>query len=95
MDQMTKMHSRVDYIQDFVKKNVQLTADNKIGKQVSFSDQLPSQDKTNSRNQGVSPSQLHNVNHGHVDEEAIETALAISSLQSGKDLQDPDKNHPI
>ena len=38
---------------------------------------------------------MHNLNHVHVDEEAVETALAISSLQSGKDLPDPYKYHPL
>ena len=31
----------------------------------------------------------------HVDEEAVEAALAISSLRSGKDLPDPYKDHPL
>ena len=34
--------SRVDEIQDFVKTNIPTSTDNKKGKQVSFSDQLPS-----------------------------------------------------
>ena len=38
---------------------------------------------------------MHNLNHVHVDEEAVETALAISSLRSGKDLSDPCKDHPL
>ena len=38
---------------------------------------------------------MHNINHVHVDEEAVETALAISSLWSRKDLSDPYKNHLI
>ena len=38
---------------------------------------------------------MHNLNHIHVDEEAVETTLAISSLRSGKDLPDPYKDHPI
>ena len=41
MEQMMRMNSRVDEIQDFVKTNVQPTTDKK-GKQVTFSDQLPS-----------------------------------------------------
>ena len=83
MQQMTQMNSRVDEIQGFVKTN------DKKGKQVTFTDQLPSQATANPRNQGVSSSQMHNINHVHVDEEAVETTLAISSLQSGKDLPDP------
>ena len=39
--------------------------------------------------------QMHNLNHVHVDEEIVETVLVISSLQSGKDLPDPYKNHPF
>ena len=31
----------------------------------------------------------------HVDEEVVETALAISSLRSGKDLPDPYKDHHL
>ena len=83
---MTRMNSRVDEIQDFVKMNVQLTTDKK-GKQVTFTDQLPSQATANPRNQGASSSQTHNINHVHVDEEAVEMTLAISSLWSGKDLR--------
>ena len=94
MEQMTRMNSRVDEIQDFVKTNVQPTTEKK-GKQVTFTDQLPSQATTNPRNQGASSSQTHNINHVHVDEEAAETALAISSLRSGKDLPDPYKDHRI
>ena len=41
-----------------------------------------------------SSSQIHNLSHVHVDE-AVETALAISSLRSGKDLPDPYKDHPL
>ena len=37
-----RMNSRVDEIQDFIKMNVQLMIDKK-GKQVTFTDQLPSQ----------------------------------------------------
>ena len=38
---MTRMNSRVDEIQEFVKTNVQLTTDKK-GKHVTYPDQLPS-----------------------------------------------------
>ena len=38
---------------------------------------------------------MHNLSHVHVDEEAVETVLAISSLRSGKDLPNPDKDHPL
>ena len=95
MEQMTQMNSRMSEIQDFVKINVQPTIDNKKGKHVSYSDQLPSYATTNPRNQGVSSTQTHNLNHVHVDEEAVEMALVISSLRSGKDLPDLYKNHPI
>ena len=94
MEQMTRMNSCVDEIQDFVKTNVQPTTEKK-GKQVTFTDQLSSQATANSRNQGTSSSQTHNINHIHIDEESMETALAISSLRSGKDLPDPYKDHPI
>ena len=40
MEQITRMNSRVDEIQDFVKTNVQSTTDKK-GKQVTFTDQYP------------------------------------------------------
>ena len=49
----------------------------------------------NPRNQGSSSSQTHNLNHVYVNKEAVETALTISSLRSGKDLSDPYKDHPI
>ena len=94
MEQMMRMNSRVDEIQDFVKTNVQPTTDKK-GKQVAFTDQVPSQATKNPRNQGTSSSQTHNINHVHVDEEAVETALVIPSLRSGKALPDPYKDHPI
>ena len=94
MEQMTPMNLRVDEIQDFVKTNVQVTTDKK-GKHVTFNNQLPSQATANPRNQGASSSQTHNINHVHVDEEAVEMALAILSLRSEKDLPDPYKDHPI
>ena len=89
-----RMNSRVDEIQDFIKRKVQPTTDKK-GKQVTFTDQLPSQATANPRNQGALSTQTHNINHVHVDEEAIESALAISSLWSGKALSDPYKDHPF
>ena len=95
MEQMNRMNSRVDEIQDFVKTNIPTSTDNKKGKQVSFSNQLPSQATINLRNQGASSSQMHKLSHVHVDEEAVETALAISSLRSGKDLPAPYKDHPL
>ena len=95
MEQMNRMNSRVDEIEDFVKTNIPTSSDNKKGKQVSFCDQLPSQATINPRNQGSSSSQTHNMSHVHVDEEAVEAALAISSLRSGKDLPDPYKDHPL
>ena len=94
MKQMTRMNSRMDEIQDFVKTNVQPTTDKK-GKQVTFTDQLPSHATANQRNQGASSTQTHNINHVHIDEEAVETTLAISSLRSGKALSDPYKDHPF
>ena len=66
MEQMTQMNSSVDEIQDFVKMNILLTTDKK-GKQVTFTDQLPSQATANPRNQGASSCQTHNINHIHVD----------------------------
>ena len=66
-----------------------------LRKQVTFTDQLPSHATTNPRNQGASSTQTHNINHVHVDEEAVESALAISSLRSGKALPDPYKDHPF
>ena len=91
--QMNQMNSHMDEIQDFVKTNVPLTTDNKKGKKVLFSDQLLSQATANPRNQGALSSQMHNLNHVYVDEEAVETVLAISSLWSGKDLLDSYKDH--
>ena len=88
------MNSRVDEIQDFVKTNVQPTTDKKV-KQVTFTDQLPSQATENPRNQGDSSTQTDNINHVHVDEEAVESAQAISSLRSGKALSNPYKDHPF
>ena len=89
-----RMNSHVDKIQDFVKMSVQPTTDKK-GKQVTFTDQLVSQDTGNLRNQGALSTQIHNINHVHVDEEAVETTLAISSLRNGKAMPDPYKDHPF
>ena len=74
--------------------NFQATTEKK-GKHITFNYQLPSQATANPRNQGASSSQTHNSNHIHIDEEAVETALSISSLRSGKDLLDPYKDYPI
>ena len=54
MEQMNKMNSRIDEIQDFVTTNIPTSTDNKKGKQVSFSDRLPSQTTIYPRNQGSS-----------------------------------------
>ena len=70
---MNRVNSRVDNIQAFVKTNVPLEIDNKKGKQVSFSDQLPSKATPNLSNQGASSSLTHNVNHVHIDNEVVET----------------------
>ena len=67
----------------------------KKGKQVTFTDQLPSQATKNPRKQGASSNQTHNINHVQVDKEAVETTLAITSLRSGKVLPDPYKDYPI
>ena len=94
MEQTNRINSRVEEIEGFVKTNVQLMTDNKKGK-VSFSDQLPSQATSNPRNQGALSSQIHNVNHVHIEDKAVESALAISRLRSGKDLSDLYKDHPF
>ena len=83
---MNRMNSCVDEIQHFIKTNFPLATDNKKGKHVSFSDQLQSQATTNLRNQGASSSKTHNVNHVHINDEAVETRLEISSLRSSKDV---------
>ena len=57
----------MDEIHDFVKTNIPAATVNKKGKQVSFSNQLPSQTAINLSNQGASLSQMHNLNHVHVD----------------------------
>ena len=75
--------------------NIPTLTDNKKGKQVSFSDQLPSQATINPKNQGASSSQTHNLIHVYIDEEAVETALVISSLRSAKDLPNPYKDHSL
>ena len=95
MEQITRMNSRMDEIQDFVKANIQLMTNTHKDKQVSFYDQLPSQATTNPRNQGALSNQMHNIKHVHVDEDVVEAALTILSLWSGKYLPDPYKDHPI
>ena len=47
------------------------------------------------RNQGALSRETHNLNDVNVNEEAVEMALAISSLRSGKDVSDPYKDHLI
>ena len=86
MEQMNRMNSYIAKIQDFVKMNIHATTNNKKGNHVSFYDQLPSQATINPRNQGTSLIQMHNLNRVHVDEEAVEIGLAISSLRSGYPL---------
>ena len=71
-------------IQDFVKRNVLLATNNKKGKQVFVFNQLPYQATANPRNQGASSSLTHKVNHVHIDDEEVETTLAMSSLQNGE-----------
>ena len=95
MEQMTRMNCHMDEIQDFIKTNVQLITDNKKSKQVSFSDQLPSQTIAKLRNQRATSSQMHNVNHIHIDDESAEMTLAISSFLTGKDLPYPYNDHPF
>ena len=95
MEQMTRINLWGDEIQDFVTTNVQPVINNKKDKQVSFSDQLSLQAIANPRNQGALLSKTHNLNHVHVDEEVVETTLAILSLRSGKDIPDTYKDHPI
>ena len=63
------------------------------GKRVEFSDQLPSQPLANPRNVGqASSSRTHNVNEVRIDG-ASEAAHAISGLRSGKVLVDPHTDH--
>ena len=38
---------------------------------------------------------MYNLNHVHVDEEAVEMTIVILSLQSGKNLPDLYQDHPI
>ena len=71
IEQMNRMNSRVDEMQDFIETNIPTLTDNKKGKQVSFSDQLPSQATINPMNQGTSSSQMHNLSHVHFDKEAV------------------------
>ena len=89
------MNLRVNEIQHFFKMNVLIATNNNKGKQVFFTEELSLQGITNPRNQGVSLSNTHNVNHVHVHEEVVETTLEMSSLQSGKNLPNPYKNHPF
>ena len=63
------------------------------GKRVEISDQLPSQPLANLRNVGqASSSRTHNVNKVRIDG-ASEEAHAISGLRSGKVLVDPHTDH--
>ena len=90
---MNRMNLHVDQVQDFVMTNVLLVIDNKKSKEVSFSNQLLSQATTNPRNQGASSSQMHNLNHIHVDKEAVKMTLAISSFRRWKYLPNPYNDH--
>ena len=92
---MNWINSRLDEMSDFVKTNIPHKTDNKKGEQVLFSEQLPSQATSNPRNLGATSSQMHNLNHVHVNENTMETTLDMLSLRGGKDLLDPYKDHPF
>ena len=91
MSKLTEVNNRLDRVEGA--QCFDASVDQRKGKRVEFTDQLPSQPLENPRNLGqASLSRTHNVDQVHTDS-ASEEAHAISSLRSGKVLVVPNKDH--
>ena len=93
MSKLNEVSDRLDRVEGAKAQCSDTSTEQRKGKRVEFSDQLPSQPLANPRNVGqASSSRTHNVNKVCIDG-ASEEAHAISGLRSGKVLVDPHTDH--
>ena len=93
MSKLNEVSDRLDRVEGAKAQCSDASTEQRKGKGVEFSDQLPSQPLANPRNVGqASSSHTHNVNEVHIDG-VSEEAHAISGLRSGKVLVDPHTDH--
>ena len=93
MSKLNEVSDRLDRVEGAKAQCSDTSTEQRKGKRVEFSDQLPSQPLANPRNVGqASSSRTHNVNEVRIDG-ASEEAHAISGLRSGKVLVDPHTDH--
>ena len=93
LENYTSVSDRLDRVEGAKAQCSDASTEQRKGKEVEFSDQLPSQPFANPRNVGqASSSCTHIVNEVCIDG-ASEEAHAISSLRSGKALVDHHTDH--
>ena len=93
MSKLNEVSDRLDRVEGPKAQCSDASTEQRKGKRVEFSDQLPSQPLENPRNVGqASSSRTHNVKEVRIDG-ASEEAHAISSLRSDKVLVDPHTDH--
>ena len=93
MSKINEDSDRLDRVEGAKAQCSDASTEQRKGKRVEFSDQLPSQPLANPRNLGqASSSCTHNVNEVRIDC-ASEEAHAISGLRSGKVLVDRHTDH--
>ena len=93
MSKLNEVSDRLDRVEGAKAQCSDASTEQRKGKRVEFSDQLPSQPLANPRNVGqASSSRTHNVNEVRIVG-ASEEAHVISGLRSGKVLVDPHTDH--
>ena len=93
MSKLNEVSDRIDQVEGAKAQCCDASTEQRKGKRVESSDQLPSQPLANPRNVGqASSSRTHNVNKVRIDG-ASEEAHAISGLRSSKVLVDPHTDH--
>ena len=93
MSKLNEVSDRLDRVEGAKAQCSDASTEQRKGKRVKFSDQLPSRPLANPRNVGQAlSSRTHNVNEVCIDG-ASEEAHAISGLRSGKVLLDPHTDH--
>ena len=93
MSKLNEVGDRLDGVEGAKAQCSDASTEQRKGKRVEFSDQLPSQTLANPRNVGQAPSsRTHNVNEVRIDGTS-EEAHVISGLRSGKVLVDPHTDH--
>ena len=93
LNEVSDRLDRLDRVEGAKAQCSDASTEQRKGKRVEFSDQLPSQPIANPRNVGqASSSRTHNVNEVRIDG-ASKEAHAISGLRSGKVLVDPHTDH--